>query len=103
MYISSDNKLVAGHNSERISSSFSIPLNTWTHVGVTYDHFFDRITLYANGIIIAAANDFGIWHESNGLYIGGTDKVQTFEGLMCGIKIARSALNPTQFMNIYQS
>jgi hypothetical protein len=69
--------LTAGgqNNSNNIQSPSQVPMNTWTHVAVTYNYSNSQMTLYINGIQVAQNNgNYSYGYEVGvGSYPGGGD------------------------------
>jgi hypothetical protein len=58
-----------------------LPINTWTHLAVTYDETF--LTLYKNGVAAATATVSGTLSPSTGtLQIGGSQFGENFQGFI---------------------
>jgi hypothetical protein len=97
LYINNENKLVAGHNDERILvSNVTIPTNAWTHVCVTYDAYFSKLTLFMNGEILLNISEFCTWTKDTGLQIGcmNSDASTKFIGYMQNVTVYDGFVTP---------
>ena len=98
LYANSDTNQPAGivetsNNGELVISGKSqLPVNTWTHLAVTYDGQYQR--LYVNGVEVAAQPQTGTMINSNGaLRIGGTSIwKEFFKGRIDEIRLYNRAL-----------
>jgi PKD repeat protein len=102
LYANSDTNQPAGivetsNNDELVASGKSqLPVNTWTHLAVTYNGQYQR--LYVNGVEVAAQPQTGTMSISNGaLRIGGTSIwSEFFKGRIDEIRIYNRALSATE-------
>jgi hypothetical protein len=74
----------------------ALPINTWTHLAVTYDR--TTVRLYVNGVQVASRAQSGaIGTSSNPLFIGGDSTYgQYFQGLIDEVRIYNRALSATE-------
>jgi hypothetical protein len=76
-----------------------LPLNTWTHIAVTYDR--TQILLYVNGSLRAAVAQAGnITRSNNPLRIGGNAVFtqEFFAGMIDDVRIYNRALSATEIV-----
>jgi hypothetical protein len=91
-----NNKLSAGHSSSfyAVVDPAAFPLNTWTHVAVTYDAATSTLSLYKNGVQVAVntnAPNYSGGGNAIGKHLGGGCN---YHGLIDEVRIwnyARSA------------
>lgn len=84
-----------------------LPVGELVHVAATLDHATDRMTIYVNGSEIASQSAAGV-RPDVGLYSSGRVSVgglsdglgygQYFDGIIDEVRIADTALNPSQFL-----
>jgi Concanavalin A-like lectin/glucanases superfamily len=82
-----------GGSTQFVSGTTANPVNTWTHVAVTYDGTIVR--LYVNGTQVATRNQTGaVQTSSNPLWIGGNQPYgEFFNGLIDEVRVYNRALN----------
>src|SRR5439155_7664466 len=79
----------------------SLPVNTWSHLTVTYDG--STLTLYRNGGAVATASVSGTLSPSTGtLQIGASEYGEYFQGLIDEVRVYNRALSATEIQTIYQ-
>src|SRR5262249_600897 len=84
----------------------SIPLNTWTHVAMTFDAASGQFTLYVNGRQVASATSPGvITATSRNVLIGREDSFlpRPFNGLIDEVAIYSRALSASEIQGIYSA
>jgi glucose/arabinose dehydrogenase/predicted phage tail protein len=73
----------------------AIPVNTWTHVALTYDGA--TLRLYVNGTQVATRAAGGsIQTTTNPLWIGSNTYGERFQGLIDEVRVYNRALTPTE-------
>jgi uncharacterized repeat protein (TIGR01451 family) len=74
----------------------ALPINTWTHLALTYDS--STIRFYVNGALVASAAETTPFTTStNPLFIGGDQtQGQFFNGLIDEVRVYNTALTQTQ-------
>ena len=75
----------------------TIPLNTWTHIAVTYNG--SRVVLYTNGASQSFADTGNLASNSDNVFIGsesGADR--QFSGLIDEVKIYNRALSASEIL-----
>ena len=88
-----------GGTGANVAAGSALPLNTWSHLAITYDG--SSLTLYVNGILVASAGQSGaILASSNPLQIGG-DSIygQYFEGLIDEVRVYNRALSQSEIQS----
>jgi uncharacterized repeat protein (TIGR01451 family) len=86
----------AGGTFGEIYGTAALPVNTWTHLAVTYDRVVQR--LYVNGVQVSSVAATGaISTSTNPLQIGG-DSIygQFFQGMIDEVRIYNRALSPSE-------
>jgi hypothetical protein len=84
-----------------VCPSSPIPLNTWTHLTLTYNG--SVLTLYQNGVGVATSNVSGTLSSgTETLQIGGNKYGQYFKGLIDEVRVYSRALSGTEIQTIYQ-
>jgi hypothetical protein len=88
-------------NQDYLRMSSTIPLNTWTHVAVTYDG--SQVTLYKNGLPEAFAVTGSLPSRGNSLFIGsdGRDPDRPFSGLIDEVRVYNRALTTAEVLADY--
>ena len=103
LFASSDSGIPAGGATfSAFSPTYApspLPLNTWTHLAVTYDSAMVR--LYVNGVLVASqARTAPIAASTNQLTIGGDRTYgQYFTGKIDEIRVYNRALTQSQILN----
>jgi hypothetical protein len=84
-----------GGSTDFVGGPTASPLNTWTHVALTYDG--TTLRLYVNGTQVATQARTGtIQTTTNPLWIGGNQPYgEYFQGLIDEVRIYNRALTPT--------
>jgi len=78
-----------------------LPVNTWTHLSLTYDG--STLTLYRNGVAVASSAASEALSPTTGtLQIGASQYGENFQGLIDEVRIYRRALTATEIQSIYQ-
>ena len=83
----------------------NIPLNTWTHVAMTYD-VTGQYVLYVNGQAVASASSpGGIFATNHNVFIGREDSyiVRPFDGMIDEVQIFHRALSASEIQGIYSA
>ena len=85
-----------GGSSGAISGPTASPVNTWTHVALTYDG--TTLRLYVNGTQVATQAATGaIQSSTNPLWIGGNRPYgEYFQGLIDEVRVYNRALTPAE-------
>ena len=79
--------------------SASIPLNTWTHMAVTYD---GRVTnSYVNGALVASVA-LALGNNTAPLLIGGSGTCTPFAGLIDEVQLYNRPLSATEILSVIQ-
>ena len=91
---------LVGSNSETVSASNALPVNTWSHVAVTYDG--SVVTLYVNGTAVSTNSASGsIVSGTTPLWIGGTSSsTDFFQGRIDEVRVYNRALTTTEIGTI---
>ncbi|RMF40153.1 MAG: LamG domain-containing protein, partial [Anaerolineae bacterium] len=84
----------------RLDSGIDLPLNTWSHVSLTYDGAFLR--LYINGKLDqSAASTGGLCQTNNDIWIGKVaNAYDAFHGALDDIRIYPRALNTAEIADL---
>jgi hypothetical protein len=84
-----------GGSSDYLSGPTASPVNTWTHVALTYDSI--ALRLYVNGTQVATAARTGaVQTSTNPLWIGGNNPYgEYFQGLIDEVRVYNRALTQT--------
>jgi hypothetical protein len=78
-----------------------LPINTWTHLAVTYSG--STLTFYRNGVAVATSNASGALSPTTGtLQIGASQFGEYFQGFIDEVRIYNRALSNTEIQAIYQ-
>jgi hypothetical protein len=100
---SSDNKPVGsvrvGTTTVNAIGTSQLPVNTWTHLAVTYDG--SSVRVYMNGVLVRTKSQSGTISTSTGvLRIGGNSiSAQYFSGVIDEVRIYNRALNQTEIQS----
>ena len=81
-----------------------IPLNTWSHVAMTFDSGSGQLVIYVNGQSIGNINSPGaIIATSRNVFIGREDSFlpRPFSGLIDEVAIHSRALSASEIQSIY--
>jgi hypothetical protein len=92
------------NNAEPHANGGSIPLNTWTHVAMTFDSSTGALTLYVNGQAVGTVTSAGsILPTSRNVFVGREDSYlpRAFSGLVDEVGIYSRALSPIEIQRIY--
>lgn len=84
----------------------SIPLNTWTHVAMTFDSASGQYALYVNGQSVASVNSPGtIFPTDHNVLIGREDSYisRAFDGLIDEVGIFNRALTASEIQAIFKA
>ncbi len=86
-----------------VISNSSIPLNSWTHIAVTYSSANNAISLYVNGALDASGNKTGIISNSEpALSIGARiPAANYFSGSMDDLRFYTRALTSSEIGELY--
>src|SRR5262249_52765655 len=87
--------------SQTVCQPSPLPINTWTHLAVTYNG--SALTLYRNGVAVATSAFSGALSPTTGtLQIGASQFGEYFKGLIDEVRIYNRALTATEIQTIYQ-
>jgi lysophospholipase L1-like esterase len=94
----------AGHNNDwcAVISDTAVPLNTWTHVAVTYDSSTTTMKLYFNGVLEdtnTSVMSFADPTVQVGAFVGGN----RWNGSMDEVLIFNRALQDSEIQGLYNS
>ena len=84
----------------------TIPLNTWTHVAMTFDSASGQYVLYVNGQVVKSLNSSGaIVATNHNVFIGREDSGQPrpFDGLLDEVQIFGRALTASEIQAIFNA
>ena len=84
-----------------VADPVTFPLNTWTHVAVTYDAPSNTMTLYKNGLVVATNTNIS-YNNGGSMAIGNSSPTVNgyrFSGKMDEIRIWNRALCATEITN----
>jgi hypothetical protein len=84
----------------------TVPLNTWTHVAMTYDSASGQYAVYLNGQIVgSAAAPGGIYITDHNVRLGSEDSyiVRAFDGLIDEAQVYSRALGAAEILALYQA
>ncbi len=98
-----DGVLKAGHASggfvDVVDASGALPINTWTHVAVTYDAASGLLSLYKNGTLVASATNANAYTETN-MALGNFPNYSVFfQGKMDEVRLWNVARTSTEIAN----
>ncbi len=91
-----------GGGSNEMTSSGSVPLNTWTHIAIAYSNGAQQI--YLNGVLSGTNNDNGNLTVNNDPVLIGTDlgfDSRTFDGYIDEVRLYSETLTSAQIGVIY--
>jgi len=92
-------QLCSGHNGNwfYVVDAATVPLNTWTHVALTYDAATTTMKLYKNGVLVIASNAVPAITADNSLIIGTYgNNIGAFNGDIDEVKIWNRALTDSE-------
>src|SRR5262249_316266 len=91
----------SGATNQIVCQPSPLPINTWTHLAVTYNG--SALTLYPNGVAVATSAFSGALSPTTGtLQIGASQFGEYFKGLIDEVRIYNTALSATEIQTIYQ-
>lgn len=101
----------AGNGGDAIAvQDFTIPLNTWSHIGLTYDGTTILAYINGNNVASATASPGGNVYYSGtpgpwfiGAIPSGSGNPEEGQYGMCDVRIANVVRNRAYFQNIYQN
>lgn len=101
-----NNKLSGGHNLGDpvvyINDTTDLPINTWTHVAITYDRTSNTLTIYKNGVQVAKSTTFGAWNGANtGLEFGGVTNTAFLNGYIDDVRLFSRGLTASEVAAYY--
>src|SRR4029078_9953846 len=82
----------------------SIPLNSWTHVAMTFDSANGQYVIYVNGQVVASTTSAGaIFGTDRNVLIGSEDSYigRRFDGLIDELEIFNRALTAAEIQAIF--
>jgi hypothetical protein len=86
--------------SNNVCHTFQLPINTWTHLAVTYTGSVQ--TLYRNGVAVATSNVTKTLSPSSGtLQIGASQFGENFKGVIDEVRIHNRALTNSEIQAIF--
>ncbi|RYZ46139.1 MAG: LamG domain-containing protein, partial [Sphingobacteriales bacterium] len=89
-----------GGNIEVITDPGTFPLNTWTHVAVTFDDASNTMRLYRNGTLVATNSAVTLQYSGENMYIGSWQGTMSFfEGRIDEVRIWNVARTALQIQN----
>jgi|GEM_PF-729684 len=87
-----------------VQAPSQIPMNSWTHVAVTYEYGTGALKIYQNGILVASSSSSYSTSSSGNQYIGSYDGGNYFfGGKMDNVRIWNFALNDSQISSSMNS
>ncbi len=91
-------QLCSGHNGTwfYVVDNSTIPLNTWTHVAVTYDAATTTMKLYTNGVLVATNSAVPAIAGDNSVLIGAFAYAALFSGDIDEVKIWNKVLSASE-------
>lgn len=89
----------------RLTSSGTVPANSWRHVCATYNSATDSFAIYINGVLNVRALVVSATPASNtdSLYIGVSGTSASFAGLMDDVRIWNKSLTTTEVATFYRT
>lgn len=93
-----------------VADPLTFPLNTWTHVAVTYDNTANTMVLYRNGIAVANTTNAAMSWSGGGAmslghlhayYVSGNPSDLRWNGYLDDLRTYAGVLSPTNIQNIY--
>lgn len=89
-----------GGNIEVITDPGNFPLNTWTHVAVTFDDPTNTMRLYRDGTLVATNSSLSASYSGENMYIGSWQGTMSFfEGRIDEVRIWNVARTAAQIQN----
>lgn len=92
-------QICAGHNQNwyYVVDAAKIPVNTWTHIAVTYDAATTTMKIYKDGVFVIGNNAVPLITGDNSLLIGTyANNIASFNGDMDEVKIWNRALTEAE-------
>src|SRR5262245_27722858 len=91
----------SGATNTTVCQPSPLPINTWTHLAVTYNG--STLTFYRDGVAVSTSSASGTLSPTTGtLQIGGSQFGEYFKGLIDEVRIYNRALNATEIQTVYQ-
>ncbi len=86
------------------SGNFTLPLNTWSYVGYTYNSA-GGLVGYVNGAVDAAGGSAGTLTDAGGSIAFGYEigNARNFTGYICGVRFYTRALTPIEARTLYKN
>jgi hypothetical protein len=106
MWFQNGANLSVGHGNEvipRITDPSMVPLNTWVHYAITYEHSSKTFTMYQNGTAIQkVANVVTSWNGSSSrIGVGLFGEGNYFNGYVDDVRLYGRALTHAEIISIY--
>jgi hypothetical protein len=106
MWFQNGTNLSVGHGNDftpRITDPTMVPLNTWVHYAVTYEHSTKTFIMYRNGTAIQrVTNVVTSWNGSSSrIGVGLYEEGYHFNGYVDDVRLYGRALTPTEITTIY--
>ena len=90
-----DGMTLGGFSGKHACHAQPLPLNTWTHLALTYDG--STVTLYKSGVQVASAPATGTMSNTSGpLQVGASQYGEHFPGLVDEVRIYNRALTAAE-------
>ena len=105
LMIESDTKISFYINGDRLESNENFSLNSWHHIGVTYEKdVINGRKIYIDGVLSKSqTNTFTVNSGANDLYIGNRSTLdRTFDGIIDEVRIYNRALSADEVLALYQ-
>ena len=82
---------------------YTIPIDTWSFIGLVYESSKGKISIYVDGHKIGETTDNkkNIFKDTDILYIGGNSKGNTMNSLLDEFRIYKRALSKTEILKIF--
>src|SRR5262249_23030688 len=91
----------SGATTPTVCQPSPLPINTWTHLAVTYNG--STLTFYRDGVAVATSSASGTLSPTTGtLQIGGSQFGEYFKGLIDEVRIYNKALNEKEIQTVFQ-
>ena len=94
---------VTATSARRVDTGQRLPLNTWTHIAVTYDGV-STLRIYRNGVQAASSQTFVLPEPSSAFFsIGSSGDCsfgQRFQGLIDDVRIYNRSLSPSDIAGV---